>query len=147
MSSATPEIMVQNALQYAFEKHLQPDAVSILRGYEMPVSNETEKQNHNSFFQLALRLLSISANSASCERLFSSFGNILTKHRNRVKSEVLSNLGEIRLNICHEHLENNAKKDIRKRHFGPPTSTLELQDATAAVQRAQNEQLAVITNR
>jgi len=39
------------------------------------------------FIHLAMRILSISANSASCERLFSMFGNILTKLRNRLGTE------------------------------------------------------------
>ena len=49
--------------------------------------------------KLAKRILSFTANSASCERLFSVFGNTLTKLRNRTGTKTLHNLAEIKLHI------------------------------------------------
>ena len=56
------------------------------------------------FIIFARRLLSVSANSASCERLFSIFGNILTKLRNRTGNTVLTDLAEVKMHIRDEHL-------------------------------------------
>lgn len=69
------------------------------------------------FIQFAKRILSISANSASCERLFSLFGSTLTKLRNRLGTETLTALSELKMHIRDEHIRN--KSSVRlKRHFG-----------------------------
>jgi hypothetical protein len=62
-----------------------------------------------SFFRLADRLLSIVANSATCERLFSVFGNTLTKLRNRMETSTLSSLAELKMHIRDEHQEKSTK--------------------------------------
>ena len=56
--------------------------------------------------RLAVHLLSVCANSASCERLFSVFGNILTKLRNRLGTKKLSQLAEIKMHLRDEHLRD-----------------------------------------
>lgn len=66
---------------------------------------------------LARRILSICANSASCERLFSIFGTILTKLRNRMRTETLISLAELKMHIRDEHRAQNAKACL-KRKFG-----------------------------
>jgi hypothetical protein len=67
----------------------------------------------------ACRLLSISAISASCERLFSVFGNILTKLRTEVSTENLTNLSEVKLHVRNEYPRPDKKKRI-KRQLGQP---------------------------
>lgn len=66
---------------------------------------------------LARRILSICANSASCERLFSVFGTNLTKLRNRMRTETLVSLAELKMHIRDEHRAQNAKARL-KRKFG-----------------------------
>lgn len=62
--------------------------------------------------RLARRLLSICANAASCERLFSSLGNILTKLRNRLGNKTLLSLAEMKMLIRDEHLRS---QDLQRR--------------------------------
>jgi len=61
------------------------------------------------------RLLSICPNSASCERLFSVFGGILTKWRNRLTTKNLTRLAELKLYVHEEHVHDNAVKNRLKR--------------------------------
>jgi hypothetical protein len=69
------------------------------------------------FILLAQRILSISANSASCERLFSVFGMTLTKLRSRLGTETLTSLAELKMHIRDENLQKDSRKRM-KRHFG-----------------------------
>ena len=68
--------------------------------------------------QLARHIFSICANSASCERLFSAFGNILTRLRNRMGKDVLQTLAEIKMHVRDEHLAHTEMKNRLKRRFG-----------------------------
>lgn len=85
--------------------------------------------------KLAKRVLSICANSASCERLFSIFGNTLTKLRNRLGTTTLTNLAELKMLIRDDHLNAGNAKDWLKRKFGKtvdPVTTSALDSAAAA---------------
>jgi hypothetical protein len=66
------------------------------------------------FIRLAKRILSISANSASCERLFSVFGNILTKLRNRLGIDNMVMLAELKMHIRDEHAHKQTKKRLKR---------------------------------
>ena len=66
------------------------------------------------FIRLAKRILSISANSASCERLFSVFGNILTKLRNRLGVNNMVMLAELKMHIRNEHAHKQTKKRLKR---------------------------------
>src|ERR1700733_8803826 len=68
--------------------------------------------------RLAQHLLTICPNSASCERIFSSFGLILTKLRNRLKPNKLLELAELKMHLRDDSLSPKKKEDIRKRAFG-----------------------------
>ena len=63
------------------------------------------------FQKLARRILSICANSASCECLFSMFGIILTQLRSRLHAEALTNLAELRMHLRDEHIRNGTAKE------------------------------------
>lgn len=71
-----------------------------------------------SLIRLALRVLSICPNSASCERLFSTFGLILTKLRTRLSTQNLVNLAEFKMHIRDENMRSETKKNLRQRMFG-----------------------------
>lgn len=63
---------------------------------------------------IALHLLSICPNSASCKRLFSVFGAILTKWRNQLSTETLMLLAELKMYVHEEHVRNNViKKQLK----------------------------------
>lgn len=60
--------------------------------------------------KLARRILLVCANSALCERLFSMFGLTLTCHRSWLQTTALTNLAELRMHLCDEHLHNGTTK-------------------------------------
>lgn len=62
----------------------------------------------------------MSANSASCERLFSVFGNTLTKLRNKLGDKVLVDLTEVKMHVRDEHISSAKAKQRLKRRFQPP---------------------------
>lgn len=72
---------------------------------------------------LAIHIFSIHANSASCERLFSLFGNIHTKQRNRMTSKTLQMIAEVKMHLHDSHAAswNQKQKSHVKRQFGTPT--------------------------
>ena len=74
--------------------------------------------------RLAIHIFSIHANSASCERLFSLFGNIQTRKRNRMTSKTLQTLAEVKMHLRDSHAASwNLKQQSRtKWQFGPPSN-------------------------
>lgn len=70
------------------------------------------------FIQFARRILSITANSASCERLFSVFGATLTKHRTKLSTQTLTHLSKLKMHVRDEHIKNGEAKARLKRQFG-----------------------------
>ena len=74
--------------------------------------------------QLAIHIFSISANSASCERLFSLFGNIQTRKRNRMTSNTLQMIAEVKMHLRDSHAASwkMKQKSRTKRQFGPAPS-------------------------
>ncbi|KAG2344667.1 hypothetical protein BDR05DRAFT_860971, partial [Suillus weaverae] len=65
---------------------------------------------------IAQHLLSICPNSASCECLFSVFGAILMKWRNRLSTETLTLIAELKMYVHEEHTQNNViKKRLKRR--------------------------------
>jgi hypothetical protein len=68
--------------------------------------------------RLALHLFAICPNSASCERLFSTFGLILTKLRTRLGTAKLMDLAELKMHIRDEYIRSGRKKELRTRAFG-----------------------------
>ncbi|KAF8488358.1 hypothetical protein F5888DRAFT_1623130, partial [Russula emetica] len=84
---------------------------------------------------LACRIFTICANSASVERLFSLFGQILTKLRSRLRNEAMVMLAELKLHIRDEYKQNDLAKARLKRHIagsGPDSATLQAGDALAS---------------
>lgn len=71
------------------------------------------------FIHLAQRVLSICANSASCERLFSVFGATLTKTRNRLATATLTALGELKMRVRDDHLQRGTKARLKRRFAAP----------------------------
>jgi hypothetical protein len=61
-----------------------------------------------------MRILNVCANSATCERLWSVYGNTLTKLRNRLGTKALSSLGELKMHIRDEHVRKEAKTRMKR---------------------------------
>lgn len=75
-------------------------------------------QNPSSLLSLALHILSICPNSASCEHLFSQFGLILTKIWSHLKKKTLVDLAQYKMHIRDEHLRKKNKLFLRQCAFG-----------------------------
>jgi hypothetical protein len=50
----------------------------------------------------------------TCERLWSIFGNTLTKLRNRLGIETLTSLSELKMHIHDEHVQKEIKKQMKR---------------------------------
>ncbi|KAG1893565.1 uncharacterized protein F5891DRAFT_962744 [Suillus fuscotomentosus] len=100
------------SLLYRAEKEgVSVDPIDIWTGLSHPGS--ARRPLHT----IAQRLLSICPNSASCERLFSMFGAILTKWRNRLSTETLTLLAELKMYVHEEHVRNDVvKKRLQRRY-------------------------------
>ncbi len=77
----------------------------------------TNPANHPPLVAIAFHIFSIYPNSASCEQIFSSFGNIFTKLCNRLHTETLSNLAELKLHLRDEYLHSGTSKQRAKCHL------------------------------
>jgi hypothetical protein len=83
------------------------------------------------FTDLACRILSVCTNSASCERLFSMFGNILTKLRNRLHPGLVQQLAELKLHIRHMDLKDqNAQMRHKKKIIDESLEAEQLNDSS-----------------
>ncbi|KAF8152004.1 hypothetical protein BJ912DRAFT_1027651 [Pholiota molesta] len=91
------------------QKH-QPDPLAVYAAIATP-----GKSDESGFFPFVRRLLSVSANSASCECLFSL--------RNKLGDKTLIDLTEVKMHIHDEHIGNKVSKQRLKRRFEPPTAT------------------------
>ena len=96
---------------------------------------------HSPFHRLAACLLSVSANSATCERLFSVFGNTLTKLRNRMGTLTLSSIAELKMHVHNEHHLNSTKTQM-KRMFASRSKTTPPDELSVLSTAAQPESLA-----
>jgi hypothetical protein len=110
---------LNDLLPYLQNKSPDPLAFYDLFSYPGQISEDPP------LIKLAKHVLSICANSASCERLFSVFGNTLTKLRNRMSSKTLTDLAELKLLIRDEHRAAGKTKDQIKRKFGDVTPDAE----------------------
>ncbi|OSD05874.1 hypothetical protein PYCCODRAFT_1404696 [Trametes coccinea BRFM310] len=72
----------------------------------------------NGIVKLAIRLLSIVANSAGVECAFSDFGRTHTKGRNRLNPEIVHNTGMLRMAIRREHAAAGRLPRRLKRKLG-----------------------------
>lgn len=87
--------------------------------YNEVISAKIPELNRLPLWRLAMHIFSICPNPASCERLFSSFGLILTKLRSRLGQSTRVDLAEVKMHIRDEHLASRAaKSNIRTRAFG-----------------------------
>jgi hypothetical protein len=81
--------------------------------------------SRNALTRLAIRLLSVVANLAGCERSFSIFGNIHTKTRNKLGTETVHKTGVLKMDIRRRHVKEGRVPTRKKRQFSTldqPTS-------------------------
>jgi len=85
-----------------------PNPLSVYHDYCFPGHNPP------AIVMLAWCLLSICANSASCKRLFSIFGNTLTKLRNHLGTETVTMIGKLKMYIRDEEIQYGTKKQLKQ---------------------------------
>ena len=86
---------------------VHPDPLSIFVDFSFAGQPPTP------FIRLARRILTICANSATCERLWSVFGMTLTKLRNRLGLGTLTSLSELKMHIRDEHMQKETKTRMK----------------------------------
>jgi hypothetical protein len=72
----------------------------------------------NRLVKLAIRILSIIANSGGCERSFSDFGITHTKRRNRLAAEKVHKTSIVKTDLRRAHTAAGLTSKRRKRAFG-----------------------------
>jgi hypothetical protein len=113
---------------------ISPDPLMVYHGIS-PIASSTPPP----LFKLAYHILSICPNSASCERLFSIFGNTLTKLRNRLGNQTLTSLAELKMHIRDEHVRDGEIKQRMKRFFGAKTSAPSAAPASTIIPRVPQQ--------
>ncbi|KAJ0408748.1 hypothetical protein P43SY_001972 [Pythium insidiosum] len=82
--------------------------------------------------QLAIRVLSVTVNTATCERLFSSLGLILSAARNKTEAEKARKLYLVGKRFREEHDPNPSQKKRMKRIIDPIDDVSEAIDTVPA---------------
>jgi hypothetical protein len=81
-----------------------------------------QKQGRNRLVKLAVHILSIVANSAGCERVFSEMGIVQTKHRSRLGLDKVRKTALIRMDIKRHHVAEGLIRPRSKRTFNAMNS-------------------------
>lgn len=90
---------------------------------------------------LAIHVLSFTPNSASCERIFSTMGNIKTKRRNRLTPQKTRDLAFIKLDVRRQQaIDGTLRKRLNRQFGSAPTGKGE--DPSGS--RLEEEELAQI---
>ena len=119
---------------------VSPDPITVYHGIS-PIVDDSPPP----LFKLAYHVLSICPNSASCEHLFSVYGNILTPHRNRLGNRTLTSLAEVQMHIRDEHVCDGETKKHMKRFFGKQPETTSHSVGASAPQAATTPQVSPTT--
>lgn len=80
--------------------------------------NNEHFTGHNNLVKLAIRILSVIANSAGCEHVFSDFGIIHTKPRNKLSAEKVHKTDVLKMDIQQTHVEAGLTSPGWKCAFG-----------------------------
>jgi hypothetical protein len=90
-----------------------PDPRKVYRSLLPPSQNHEEfMRTAPRLIQIALHVFSICPNSASCERLFSAYGQILTDRRASLLPTRMCDLAELKLHIRREFIANQERENI-----------------------------------
>lgn len=96
----------------ALKENREPNPLAIFNNLRIPGSSDSSP-----LIKLACHIFSVSTNSASCERLFSAFGNLLTKLRNRMGSGLMKNVAELGMHLRDQRKNLGSSTERVRRHF------------------------------
>ncbi|KAH7305757.1 hypothetical protein B0J17DRAFT_719574 [Rhizoctonia solani] len=97
---------------------------------------QTSNTGRHQLAHLAIHILSIVANLAGCERLFSKMGHIHTKRRSRLGYQKVFDTAVVRMNLKRKHVAEGRTQSRLKRQFG---STLDSAMSTTRVKVHQSD--------
>lgn len=100
------------------------------RGLSLKVTNPDADER--SLVLLAMHIFSLIPNSASCERLFSSFKYIATDRRNLLGLGSLTSLAKLKMYLRYQRMQSGTLKERAKRRFDTLQKTAEVQTTTQA---------------
>ncbi|TFK78604.1 hypothetical protein K466DRAFT_507046, partial [Polyporus arcularius HHB13444] len=98
-------MMLESHQKLAEARDITPDVAQIWKLIDRSNDPYEICCGRNGLAKLAIRILSITANSADVERLFSLFGLIHTKRRNRLYTTTVHNTAVVRMSRLREHAE------------------------------------------
>jgi hypothetical protein len=100
-----------------------------------------QKQGRNRLTKLAIHILSIIANSAGCERVFSQMGLVQTKCRSRLGLDKVRKTALVRMDIKRRHVAEGLIRPRTKRTFDTMSSDL-IQPSTPSILLPPNSEPA-----
>ncbi|TFK78324.1 hypothetical protein K466DRAFT_507447, partial [Polyporus arcularius HHB13444] len=98
-------MMLESHQKLAETRGTSPEVVQIWKLVDRSNDSYEICRGRNGIAKLAIRILSITANSADVERLFSLFGLIHTKRRNRLHTTTVHNTAVVRMSRLREHAD------------------------------------------
>ncbi|KAH7913714.1 ribonuclease H-like domain-containing protein [Hygrophoropsis aurantiaca] len=78
----------------------------------------------NDLVKFAIRILSIVANSAGCERLYSNYGAIHTKLRNHLSEQNVHKTSVVKMDLKRQHMQAGLLQPRKKRKFSEYDSSV-----------------------
>ncbi|KDN35540.1 hypothetical protein RSAG8_11497, partial [Rhizoctonia solani AG-8 WAC10335] len=96
--------------------------VNLMEVWSGLLAHKTPNSGRHQLTYLAIHVLSIVANSAGCERLFSEMGNIHTKRRNRLSFEKVFDTAVVKMNLKRQHAALGLTRARLQREFGISTT-------------------------
>lgn len=105
-TAASVSILLHVLCLYSFACKRDADLIQIWKFAKLRTEADKENQpenGHNGLCNVAIRILSIVPNSAGAERLFSLFGIIHTKLRNRLGHEKVDKIARLKMELQREN--------------------------------------------
>ncbi|KAL6307742.1 ribonuclease H-like domain-containing protein [Sparassis latifolia] len=116
------DIFTDQLMQLEYMKEMadrkSQDIDLVLLWTMLDASDDDVCPGRNGVIRLAVRLLSIIANSAGCERAFSEFGIEHTKIRNRLGCQKTHGTATVKMDIHRSHVASGLASTRKKRKFG-----------------------------
>jgi hypothetical protein len=121
------QVMSPSQSQYSrtnfFIQNREVNLVMIWEGIDTQIPTG-QKQGRNRLTKLAIHILSIIANSAGCERVFSQMGLVQTKCRSRLGLDKVRKTALIRMDLKRRHVAEGLIRPRTKRTFDTMSSDL-----------------------
>ncbi|GLB41139.1 putative protein of unknown function (DUF 659) [Lyophyllum shimeji] len=117
------EAMSLDRIREMYREEKQPlDVVFVWTFIDKQAANEPPI-GRNALVKLAIRVLTPVPNTAGCEQVFSLFGAVHTKYRNKLKPDHVHKISVVKMDIRRNHIAQGLTPNRQKRKFGEMEST------------------------